>query len=1109
MKSFDSFCKFNLENWFIQPGRAQYTLFVLSTCLTHFEDSSIREYIDILLKILDGNTSVDMKTLSCLVIENLFAGKHINNQYTKELINRLMEAADKIFLDQQHPNELTSMVQCLVQVYLNFNTGSPSLAKDLLPKVFDLCAELLALDPAEMTVFDTNTVALIKERTTKSLELLLLLSCDEYLYPTDDALSFLGALTIQDNIADEIRQNEGLGRQGNLTPREKLIITFKNLLSPRFASSQSLILTLIDSFCTKLHQLGLSQQASPTADLLELLQAIKSTLGFNPITEPCMGNIVARVNMKTLLDTFPLRVLEIDMLAPAYDTDSNAFLLSLLALYKPRSRFPIFYECLFPQLQQISQRLKQQAMFKESQHQDALLYNRYSNLENQYLSILKKSTVFPSDNKEQFPEYLEALLTCMLDLDEKEVEKMSYFGEPLKFLLVAAISEKDTDRELYAKILGIVRDKSLLSKLCKLSNKLDEKVTFLSDCIKILVIMLDRNVAAGIVSKNISRLAGYFNTLTDCRGNVFERNLRDVDTVCQMVSVLKEIHSLELYHEVLKFIDILFAVENEKVWKKATTLTQALIANSHYSYCPAVFEKISMFFDRRMKAIKEKKEKNADKKQSEMAEERVQSRKVKQRLQGIVLKVAKEFIKSYFFVRIEDVAQKNVEKLQKIGDELNLFADSYLPVAIICIKNKSAKTRMSARDFLLRLTEAFTKITGDNTTLLSTVLAGLAGKTSLMKSATILAVTMLVETLHSQLESEYIDKVAEVVLMVLKDQNKEIFHAALVFLRLYVKLIDAKQLKAQIPYFFQAIYEFDGQSAKSSTKEMTMFLERVIKKVGEDEVSKSLPESERNVIRYIRRQEKRQSRLKAKKRVAEYIDRVKMRNPVDQIDVANLDAEPGEKLSKKNQKKLAEQKETQGGMNMELGGGKKQGEDLLMKFDAANESFHFTKHQIFQIKANDKNNKEKLDVEDSQHRGDVYFDEQTNKLVVKEKEKKTAGFKRKPDALDGVGSDDEEEDEKTTASGKGNKGDGHQGGKKAMQEETLAARMLKKANMLKKNDNVHNIRESGEMYRAKGNTRGDVLIPGKAAPHAFVQLNPMVNIVLMKGFTEEEQRKGL
>jgi hypothetical protein len=355
----------------------------------------------------------------------------------------------------------------------------------------------------------------------------------------------------------------------------------------------------------------------------------------------------------------------------------------------------------------------------------------------------------------------------MLDLDEKEVEKMSYFGEPLKFLLVAAISEKDTDRELYAKILGIVRDKSLLSKLCKLSNKLDEKVTFLSDCIKILVIMLDRNVAAGIVSKNISRLAGYFNTLTDCRGNVFERNLRDVDTVCQMVSVLKEIHSLELYHEVLKFIDILFAVENEKVWKKATTLTQALIANSHYSYCPAVFEKISMFFDRRMKAIKEKKEKNADKKQSEMAEERVQSRKVKQRLQGIVLKVAKEFIKSYFFVRIEDVAQKNVEKLQKIGDELNLFADSYLPVAIICIKNKSAKTRMSARDFLLRLTEAFTKITGDNTTLLSTVLAGLAGKTSLMKSATILAVTMLVETLHSQLESEYIDKVAEVVLMVL------------------------------------------------------------------------------------------------------------------------------------------------------------------------------------------------------------------------------------------------------------------------------------------------------------------------------------------------------
>jgi hypothetical protein len=75
-------------------------------------------------------------------------------------------------------------------------------------------------------------------------------------------------------------------------------------------------------------------------------------------------------------------------------------------------------------------------------------------------------------------------------------------------------------------------------------------------------------------------------------------------------------------------------------------------------------------------------------------------------------------------------------------------------------------------------------------------------------------------------------------------------------------------------------------------------------------------------------------------------------------------------------------------------------------------------------------------------------------------------------------------------------------------EETLAARMLRKANMLRKKNVTHNIRESGEQYRAKGRTQGDLNIPGRAAPHAFVQLNPMVESLLPIGSAEEEQRKG-
>ena len=40
---------------------------------------------------------------------------------------------------------------------------------------------------------------------------------------------------------------------------------------------------------------------------------------------------------------------------------------------------------------------------------------------------------------------------------------------------------------------------------------------------------------------------------------------------------------------------------------------------------------------------------------------------------------------------------------------------------------------------------------------------------------------------------------------------------------------------------------------------------------------------------------------------------------------------------------------------------------------------------------------------------------------------------------------------------------------------------------------AHKVRESGIAYMAKGRTGGDVYIPGKAQPHAFVQLNPIVS----------------
>ena len=868
IKSFDSFCRFNLENWFIQPQRAQYTLYTLSTCLSYFAEETQKEYVELLLRIIDGKSTVDLSSLACIVVENLFANKHLGNTYTRDLVLKLIDISERVFAEATHPNQLTSIVQSLVQVFLNYNSGAPSLAKDILPRVLDICSELLCLNPEEITVFDAATVTSIKERVTKNIELLLLMSCDEYLFPNDDSLDFFGAMSIQQDVLDSIREKEGVGKGQAMTPRRRLLVTLKNLLSSRFEVSMVYVLNILDSFCTKLHQLGIAQQDSTSEDLLELMLEIRHNIGFNHFTEKCMGNFASKINLEILLKALPIKVLDIDMSSPEFDQESNAFLLSLLAIYKSKARFSTFYTYLWPQLTQISALVRQHT--QQTRHIDKVVHSRLTSIQNQYLSILKKSVVFPDADADNFCLYLTDLLTSLLSLDEKETVLLGYIGEPLKFLLVALLSQKQQRPQVYADALGIINEKSLMTKLCKLNNKLEHKVGFVSDSIKILVLMLSRPVAANIITKNVNRLQTFFHSCTDFKSAQFEKGLRDLETVTQMVSVFKDLHTENLYHELIKFLKTLFAVDNERAWKKAANLAQSMINNVHHSYCAGIFEIVTAFFDERLKGIKSNRKKRTEVAHTMMADEKIKSRKIKQRLQGIVLKVANEFVKSYFSAKIEELAPTGGPRLEKVGEELSSFCDSYLPIAVICMKNKSGKTRDQAKSLIFKLDEVFTQITGDNKTLLSMVLAGLAGKTSLMKSATIQVAGLMLEKKDEELETDYKVKIAEVITLMLKDQNKETFHAVLTFLRQYVKLMDSKTLQQQLPDILTALYEFDPQSAQNSTKLMTMLLERLVKKVGEEEVRKSLPENEKNVLRYIRRQDKRQTKLKARKKAAEF-----------------------------------------------------------------------------------------------------------------------------------------------------------------------------------------------------------------------------------------------
>lgn len=822
-----------------------------------------------------------------------------------------------------------------------------------------------------------------------------------------------------------------------MIPRKRVFLILKDLLSSRFESSRVYVLNIIDSLTTKLGQDGLAKTDVVSEELITLFMEMRRNLGVNSLSEKCLGNIASKVNLELLLKKLPIDVTTVPLTSPDFDIQSNAFLLSLLSIYKPRLKFAQFFDNFWPQLLKLSQLVKQQALFKDSQHIDNVLLARLKSLENQYLTILKRSIGFNDTPSAQLPIYLKELLSVLLGLDDSETEKLAFFGEPLKFLFVAALAEKNNNPKLYGDVLTVVKELTLLPKMCKLMIRLDTPVPFVSDCIKLLVLMLDPQFVVTIVTKNVKRLDTYFSGLKDSKGDVFEKNLKDLDVLTTMVSVMRELQSTGIFSDLLALEKTLFTSESEKVWKRATILTQAILTNVHYTYAASVFEPVTLFFDQRMKAVKEsqKNRKQAAAGVGAMADEKLNIRKIKHKLQGIVLRVAKDFVQKYFASKLEEIRESMQHKnkagtvsLEAFGEELQAFSDSYLPIAIVCSKHKSIKTRENVKAFILRLDEVYRTLTGDGNTMVSMVLAGLSGKSSLMKSATLRTALMLLEAKHESFEESFIEKVAEVVLILLKDRNNETFNAVIAFLKGYTKLVSQKALKGQLNSVLEAVYKFDSEAAKRNHKVVLNLIEKLVRKVGEEAVKKGLPEAEVAALRYIRRQDKRLSKMKAKKKAREFEDRLKSANRgIETVNQDALDLDPNLSRRARGRKLrvLAKEKETQKIMDqmMLVEGGTEntaEVEDLLVKFDSNKESFHFTKHHVFMVKAANKAQEAKAEEAAATMQGDIYFDERSGKLVIRDAEKKSLfGAKRKADALKGIGSDSEDSDDEETKKGPG------------------------------------------------------------------------------------------
>jgi hypothetical protein len=202
----------------------------------------------------------------------------------------------------------------------------------------------------------------------------------------------------------------------------------------------------------------------------------------------------------------------------------------------------------------------------------------------QYFTVLKNCNKFSVDHIHELSTHLNEILDSFFaSPDQITSERL---GEPLRQCLIFAYNQRHTYKAEYAEILSILKEKKLLPELCKANAKVEKNVSFISDCIKILVLMIDASTIERLFTKNLERLSQEFTlNLPSLIKNAtkLNKNLRDLDTVLLFVDSFNNIDHSKLYGGVILFLKQLFETKNQQIWKRAISLAENLVKGVSFS----------------------------------------------------------------------------------------------------------------------------------------------------------------------------------------------------------------------------------------------------------------------------------------------------------------------------------------------------------------------------------------------------------------------------------------------------------------------------------------------------------------------------------------------
>eukprot|EP00039_Didymoeca_costata_P010563 m.142568 g.142568 ORF g.142568 m.142568 type:complete len:1264 (+) comp14880_c0_seq1:1287-5078(+) len=409
------------------------------------------------------------------------------------------------------------------------------------------------------------------------------------------------------------------------------------------------------------------------------------------------------------------------------------------------------------------------------------------------------------------------------------------------------------------------------------------------------------------------------------------------------------------------------------------------------------------------------------------------------------------------------------------SEQLERFIPEIIAEVILCCKEVNERAREAAFDCLITLGNAIWENQTGTYTLsnyVDNVVAGLAGQTPHMQSATIIALSRLLYQFTEEISKGQIEQILQSNCLLLQSNSREVLKSAIGLAKVAVVMVPLDNFEPFLPSYVENLVVHAGPAFRMRVR---MIFERFIRKFGFEKILDLTPEDHKKMVLNIR---KRKDREKRKAREAKESRMITQ----DNVQAANKHRKPTYEELINDSDDESEDETSNYRVNKVKGRPMgKPGRDMFIKEDDEDEPLNFLDARAASTKLRSTKPQEKKRKRKEEEPFPILED---GRMLVLDPEAKDAGRENADAQASLIQAVDDLDDGVTF--GKGIHRDRASDRKKArrpwgQEEEDVESDEEDD----RQSKSIKRVKVAGSEYRAK-KARGDMTLAGKQQPYAYL-----------------------